>query len=64
MNVEPIVTERLFDAPVATVWKALTDKSKMKKWYFDLPDFKPEKGFQFEFWEVQRMEFSTGIFAK
>jgi uncharacterized protein YndB with AHSA1/START domain len=49
MNTEPIVTERLFDAPVSTVWKALTDKNEMKKWYFDLPDFKPEKGFQFEF---------------
>jgi uncharacterized protein YndB with AHSA1/START domain len=49
MNTDPIVTERLFDAPVTTVWKALTDKNEMKKWYFDLPDFKPEKGFQFEF---------------
>jgi uncharacterized protein YndB with AHSA1/START domain len=49
MNTEPVVTERLFDAPVATVWKALTDKDEMKKWYFDLPEFKPEKGFQFEF---------------
>ena len=49
MNTDPIVTERLFDAPVAAVWKALIDKNEMKKWYFDLPDFKPEKGFQFEF---------------
>jgi uncharacterized protein YndB with AHSA1/START domain len=49
MNTDPIVTERWFDAPVKTVWKALTDKNEMKKWYFDLPDFKLEKGFQFEF---------------
>ena len=49
MNTQPIVTERTFDAPVAIVWKALTDKNEMKKWYFDLPDFKPEKGFKFEF---------------
>ena len=45
----PIIIERTFHAPVANVWKALTDKHEMKKWYFDVSDFKPEVGFEFEF---------------
>src|SRR5688572_12738870 len=41
--------ERTYNAPVERVWKALTDKEEMKQWYFDLKEFKPEVGFQFEF---------------
>jgi uncharacterized protein YndB with AHSA1/START domain len=44
-----VVVERTFDAPIATIWKAITDKSEMKQWYFDLPEFKPEVGFEFQF---------------
>jgi uncharacterized protein YndB with AHSA1/START domain len=46
---EPIVMERTFTAPVARVWKALTDVGEMKEWYFDLKEFKAEVGFEFEF---------------
>jgi uncharacterized protein YndB with AHSA1/START domain len=46
---EAVVIERTFAAPVARVWKALTDVGKMKQWYFDLKEFKPEVGFEFEF---------------
>ena len=49
MNDEPFVIERIFNAPVDIVWKAITDKDKMKVWYFYLQDFKPELGFEFEF---------------
>ena len=49
MKSEPVVIERTFHAPVATVWKAITDKDQMKQWYFDLPEFKPEVGFEFQF---------------
>ncbi|HEY0652293.1 MAG TPA: SRPBCC family protein [Chryseosolibacter sp.] len=49
MKTEPIVMERTYAAPVAKVWKALTDKNDMKQWYFDLSDFKPEVGFEFTF---------------
>lgn len=45
----PFVIERTFDASTATVWKAITDKDDMKKWYFDLTEFKPEVGFEFRF---------------
>lgn len=42
-----VVVERTFDAPVATVWKAITEKEQMKQWFFETLDaFKPEVGFQ------------------
>ncbi len=46
---QPIIVEHLFHAPIAKVWKAITDKSEMKIWYFDLDEFKAEKGFNFSF---------------
>jgi uncharacterized protein YndB with AHSA1/START domain len=46
---ESVVVERVFNAPVAQVWKALTDVDQMREWYFDLKEFKPEVGFEFEF---------------
>lgn len=49
MTNEPIIVEKQFNAPVSRVWKALTDKNEMKSWYFDLQDFRPEKGFKFSF---------------
>jgi uncharacterized protein YndB with AHSA1/START domain len=47
--ISPIIIEQTLHAPIAKVWKALTDKEEMKKWYFDVSDFKPEKGFEFQF---------------
>ena len=49
MTTEPFVIERTYKAPLTKVWKAITDKDQMKEWYFDLPAFKPEAGFSFEF---------------
>src|SRR5689334_14171350 len=46
---EAIITERTFDAPVAKVWRALTDVNQMREWYFNLKEFKAEIGFEFEF---------------
>src|SRR5256712_6921471 len=46
---EAVVIERTFAASVARVWKALTDVEEMRRWYFDLKEFKPEVGFEFEF---------------
>ena len=46
---EAVVIERTFNAPVARVWKALTNADEMRVWYFDLKEFKPEVGFEFEF---------------
>ena len=49
MKAQPFTIERTFNAPVAEVWKALTQKELMKEWYFDLAEFKPEEGFKFQF---------------
>jgi uncharacterized protein YndB with AHSA1/START domain len=42
--------EKTYHAPIAKVWKAITDKDAMKKWYFNLAEFKPEVGFEFQFY--------------
>ena len=47
---EALVVERTFDAPVALVWKALTDKDDIKHWSFDIREFKPRAGFEFRFY--------------
>lgn len=48
-SAEAIVMERILNAPVARVWTALTDVGEMRQWYFELRDFKPVVGFEFEF---------------
>ncbi len=49
MNSQPFTIKRIYNAPVSKVWKAITDKTQMKLWYFDLAEFKAEVGFKFEF---------------
>ena len=46
-NNEPIIVERIINTSVEKVWKALTDKESMRKWGFDVSDFRPEVGFEF-----------------
>jgi uncharacterized protein YndB with AHSA1/START domain len=46
---EPFTIERTYNAPADRVWKAITDKEQMKKWYFDIAEFRPEVGFEFQF---------------
>jgi uncharacterized protein YndB with AHSA1/START domain len=46
---DAIVIERTFNASIERVWQALTDVDQMRQWYFDLKDFKPQVGFEFEF---------------
>lgn len=49
MEDESFVIERTYPATINRVWKAITDKEEMKLWYFDLPEFKPEVGLEFQF---------------
>jgi uncharacterized protein YndB with AHSA1/START domain len=49
MQTNPFTIERIYHASIDTVWQAITDKNKMKQWYFDLAEFKPEVGFEFSF---------------
>jgi uncharacterized protein YndB with AHSA1/START domain len=46
---EPLVIERIFNAPIDKVWRALTDAEAMRQWYFDLKEFRPQVGFEFQF---------------
>ncbi len=49
MENQLLIIEQEFNAPLELVWRAITEKALMKKWYFDISDFKPEVGFTFQF---------------
>jgi uncharacterized protein YndB with AHSA1/START domain len=49
MITQPLIIEQTYKAPLERVWKSITDNEEMKKWYFDIPDFKAVPGFEFEF---------------
>jgi uncharacterized protein YndB with AHSA1/START domain len=49
MESTPIVVERVLNADIDKVWQAISDKDKMKNWYFDIPDFEPVAGAEFQF---------------
>jgi uncharacterized protein YndB with AHSA1/START domain len=49
MSAQPIIVEKVVNAPVSRVWKAITDKKQMKEWYFDIAAFEPKVGFEFQF---------------
>lgn len=49
MDNKPVVIEAKFNSSPEKVWEALTVNEKMKVWYFDLKEFKPEVGFEFRF---------------
>ncbi|WP_316840403.1 SRPBCC domain-containing protein [Pedobacter gandavensis] len=50
MKTAALEVEQILDAPVSSVWAALTNNDQLKKWYFDLAEFKPEIGFDFQFY--------------
>lgn len=50
MSASPVVIEVTLNAPSDRVWQAITDKDKMKQWYFEVPEFKPEVGFEFKYY--------------
>jgi uncharacterized protein YndB with AHSA1/START domain len=49
MSVTPVIVERTYNAPAEKVWSAITNPEEMKNWYFDLPGFKAELGYEFKF---------------
>lgn len=48
METGSVVQEVMLQAPVAKVWRALTDKQEMKEWYFSIDEFIAKPGFQFK----------------
>ncbi|MFI5149279.1 MAG: SRPBCC domain-containing protein [Bacteroidia bacterium] len=49
MNTDPLIFERTYKTSAARLWKALTNPNEMKRWYFNLPGFKAEVGYEFRF---------------
>jgi len=49
MEKQSFVIERIYEAPVSNVWKAITQVEFLRQWYFEIPEFKPEVGFEFSF---------------
>jgi uncharacterized protein YndB with AHSA1/START domain len=49
-EVKPVVKEVVLNAPIVNVWKAITNRNDMKEWYFELDSFRPEVGFEFQFY--------------
>ncbi|WP_298422558.1 SRPBCC domain-containing protein [uncultured Kordia sp.] len=46
----PVIVSQSFKQPAAVVWKAITDVTQMRAWFFDnIPDFNPKVGFKTEF---------------
>jgi len=49
LRTEPLVVERVLQAPAALVWQAFSTAEDWSRWCFDLKAFQPEEGFEFEF---------------
>ena len=45
----PVVVEQLYEVSAQKIWNALTNTDEMRKWYFDISDFKPVVGHEFKF---------------
>jgi len=50
MKAAPFVIEQTYNAPIEKVWQAITDRDQMEQWYFKLAEFRPEVGFEFQFY--------------
>lgn len=46
---QPLIIERLINAPSEKVWSALTDAEKLKQWLPIFPEFRAEVGFETRF---------------
>ena len=46
----PIIIQYVFNVPKDEIWSALTDIDKLRQWYLDLTELKPEKGYEFKFY--------------
>ena len=49
MKDQPLILEQEFNSPIELVWRAITEKELMEKWYFVIDDFKLEVGNTFHF---------------
>jgi len=49
METKPFVYEKTFDASSSNVWKAITQTELLRQWFWNVPEFKPQVGFEFGF---------------
>ncbi len=49
MSQDTIHIERTYPISTAKLWQAMTDRKKLKDWFFDIPNFSTEVGAEFEF---------------
>ena len=52
-----VTTTLKIKAKSQQIWEALTEKSKQKIWYFDIPDFTTEVGKSFDFYESEAKQY-------
>lgn len=50
MKERPVKIEVIYNANITKVWRAITNNSDIKQWYFPLAEFRPEVGFMFQFY--------------
>jgi uncharacterized protein YndB with AHSA1/START domain len=50
MGSSTIFLEQQLEVSVDRLWKALTNKEQLERWFFQVNDFKPEQGFTFSFY--------------
>jgi uncharacterized protein YndB with AHSA1/START domain len=49
MESNPVIIENEVAASPEKIWAALTDPDEMRRWYFDIPEFRAEPGAEFHF---------------
>jgi len=49
MSDQPFIIERVYEVPVPKLWDAISSNEHLKKWYFQISEFKPVVGFEFSF---------------
>lgn len=47
MSTTSILIERTYPVRVDRVWQAITEPEKLKEWFFQLPEFRLQEGFEF-----------------
>jgi uncharacterized protein YndB with AHSA1/START domain len=64
MGSTPVIIEVTLNAPAERVWQAITEKDKMKQWYFEVPEFKPEVGFKFKYGTTSLVLYSNNSWKR
>jgi uncharacterized protein YndB with AHSA1/START domain len=48
MDKQKVVKESTIQAPIMTVWKAITDADELSQWFFEIAEFRAEVGYEFK----------------